>query len=414
MNQRSRSKRRSAPSADAATVDVCVVGGAGHVGLPMALSFAEAGLRVLVHDINEAALALIGDGTMPFAEEGGETLLRAALAGGRLVLSAETADIPPGVPLVITVGTPVDEFLNPVHKEVKTCLDGLVGRISDDSLVVLRSTVYPGTTAWVERHLVAAGKKPLVAFCPERSVQGLAIKELAEMPQLVGGTTPAATAAARRLFELVAPEIVELTPLEAEFVKLFDNCYRYIEFAVSNEFFMIANSAGADYRRILDAMTRNYPRAKDMPSAGFAAGPCLFKDTMQLAAFASNRFNLGHSAMLVNEGLVLYIIERLAACHPLAEMTVGLLGMAFKANSDDTRASLSYKMKKELTIHARRVLTTDPHVTADPDLDSLDTVLAESDILVLCVPHAAYAGLDTGKTPVVDVWDFLDRESPIL
>ena len=394
--------------------DLCIVGGAGHVGLPLALSFAESGLHVLVQDINEAALSVIGSGKMPFAEEGGEVLLQAAIAAGRLTLSADTADIPPGVPIVITIGTPVDEFLNPVHKEVRTCLDGLLDRIEDSSLILLRSTVYPGTTAWVERHLAAAGKRPLVAFCPERAVQGKAIKELAEMPQLIGGTTPAATAAARQLFEMVAPEIVELTPMEAEFVKLFDNCYRYIEFAISNEFFMIANAAGADYRRILDGMRRNYPRAKDMPSAGFAAGPCLFKDTMQLAAFASNRFNLGHSAMLVNEGLVLYVIERLRERHPLNEMTVGLLGMAFKANSDDTRASLSYKMKKELALHARRVLTTDPHVVDDAELLDLETVMAESDLFVLCVPHDAYVGIDTGGKPVVDVWDFLGREDPMI
>jgi UDP-N-acetyl-D-mannosaminuronic acid dehydrogenase len=414
MNEQAIGAAGTNGSASSSAIDLCIVGGAGHVGLPLALSFAEAGLSVLVQDINGAALSEIGAGTMPFAEEGGEALLRSALAAGRLTLSTDTADIPPGVPIVITIGTPVDEFLNPVHKEVRTCLDGLVDRIGDDALILLRSTVYPGTTAWVGRHLAAAGKHPLVAFCPERAVQGKAIKELAEMPQLIGGTTPAATTAARQLFEKVAPEIVELPPMEAEFVKLFDNCYRYIEFAISNEFFMIANAAGADYRRILDGMRRNYPRAKDMPSAGFAAGPCLFKDTMQLAAFASNRFNLGHSAMLVNEGLVLYVIERLRERHPLNEMTVGLLGMAFKADSDDTRASLSYKMKKELALHAAGVLTTDPHVTDDADLRPLDEVLADSDVLVLCVPHTAYAGLDTGDTPVVDIWDFLDTESPIL
>ena len=111
-----------------------------------------------------------------------------------------------------------------------------------------------------------------------------------------------------------------------------------------------------------------------MPSAGFAAGPCLLKDTMQLLSFSRNNFSLGNSSMLVNEGLILYLIDKLEKKYNLKTKKVGLLGMAFKAESDDTRSSLSYKINKILNINAKEVLTTDPFVKNDIEIISLKFV----------------------------------------
>ncbi len=204
-----------------------------------------------------------------------------------------------------------------------------------------------------------------------------------------------------------------MTPREAEFAKLFNNAYRYIEFATANQFYLIAKSAGVDYRRVSEAMKHNYPRARGIPSPGLAAGPCLFKDTMQLAAFAQNQFSLGNAAMLVNEGLVLHIVDDLRRRYDLSTMTVGLLGMAFKAEIDDTRASLSYKFKKALSNHVQAVLTTDPYVNGDPDLLPIEDVIAQSDLIILCAPHKRYRDLELGGKPVVDIWGFLTRANVI-
>jgi UDP-N-acetyl-D-mannosaminuronic acid dehydrogenase len=283
----------------------------------------------------------------------------------------------------------------------------LLPSLADGQLLVLRSTVFPGTTDWLASYLQAKRRRLKVAFCPERVVQGNGLKELRDMPQIVSGTTPDAEREAAALFERIAPEVVVVSPMEAEFAKLFSNAYRYIEFAATNEFYLVAKSAGVDYQRVLKAMTHNYPRLNGMPRPGFAAGPCLVKDTMQLSAFARNQFGLGHAALLINEGLVLHVVDDIKRRCDLASTTVGLLGMAFKAESDDVRASLSYKFKKVLSGQARAVLTTDPFVTTDSDLRPLDEVIAASDLLILCAPHAAYRNADFQGRPVFDVWGHL-------
>ena len=389
--------------------DVTVIGGAGHVGIPLVLALAEAGLRVNVNDLNQTSLDTLRAGQLPFIEHDADAVLAKALAGKRLVFTATSDRISVGGPVIVTIGTPIDEFLNPVRRVVQDCIDAVLPTLEDGQLLVLRSTVFPGTTDWLASYLESKGRKLQLAYCPERVVQGYGLKELREMPQIVSGVTPEAERAAAELFERIAPEAVVVSPIEAEFAKLFSNAYRYIEFAAANEFYLVAKSAGVDYQRVLTAMKHNYPRLKSMPRPGFAAGPCLVKDTMQLSAFARNQFGLGHAALLINEGLVLHVVEDLKRRFDLANQTVGLLGMAFKAESDDIRASLSYKFKKVLDGQTRAVLTTDPFVTSvtDPDLRPLDEVIAKSDLMILCAPHAAYAQADFRGKPVFDLWGHL-------
>ena len=412
MNIASTKTAPSGPTG-AKTADVTVVGGAGHVGIPLVLAFAEAGLTVNINDLNETALATLRSGKLPFIEHGAAPLLARALAGNKLLFTSSPDAIDRTGPVVITIGTPVDEFLNPVQKEVQNCVDSLLPHIADDQLLILRSTVYPGTTEWLHDYLKRLGRRNGVAFCPERVVQGYGIKELGEMPQIVSATSPEAEKEASEIFRRIAPELVIVKPIEAEFAKLFNNAYRYIEFAASNQFYMIAKSAGADYRAIMRAMKQNYPRARSFPGPGFSAGPCLFKDTMQLAAYARNQFGLGHAAMQVNEGLVLQLVDDLRHGYEISSMTVGLLGMAFKAEIDDTRASLSYKLKHALEICARRVLTTDPFVTTDPNILPFDHVVDHSDLLILCAPHSVYAEADLKGKPVVDIWGFLKNANVV-
>jgi UDP-N-acetyl-D-mannosaminuronic acid dehydrogenase len=127
---------------------------------------------------------------------------------------------------------------------------------------------------------------------------------------------------------------------------------------------------------------------------------------MQLAAFSNNTFGLGHSAMMVNEGLPLYVVKKIEEKYELKNLKVGILGAAFKGESDDIRSSLSYKLKKILEFKTKSVVMTDPYVTVDANLVSLDQTLAESDVLIIGAPHKIYKDLITTK-PVIDIWNLL-------
>lgn len=384
-------------------LDVVVVGGCGHVGLPLAIAFADRGMQVGIYDLNPAAVEKVQSGVMPFDEPGAEEVLKRVIAEGRLSPSAEASIVSRAAHVVVVIGTPVDEHLNPDPKVVPAAVEDLAAHLRPGQLLVLRSTVYPGVTALVERRVADLGLELDVAFCPERIAEGKALHELFELPQIVSARSAGAMARARKLFEVLASEVVELQPEEAELAKLYTNAYRYLKFALANQLYMMANDFGLDYERIRQGVIYNYPRAADLPAAGFAAGPCLLKDTMQLAAFNNNNFVLGHAAMMVNEGLPLYVVDRLSRRYDLASSKVGILGMAFKGESDDNRSSLAYKLKRILRFKAAGVFCTDPYVTVDRDLASLDEVLEQSDLLVIGAPHRLYTTLATDK-PVIDIW----------
>jgi UDP-N-acetyl-D-mannosaminuronic acid dehydrogenase len=388
-------------------LDVVVLGGGGHVGLPLSLTLADAGLCVGIYDTSQATLDRIAAGDMPFLETGADELLRKVLTTGRLELGTDGSIIERTETLIIVVGTPVDEFLGPSMTVFERVVNQVAPHLRDGALVVLRSTVYPGTTEYVTQHLAEAGCHVDVAFCPERIAEGHALEELHTLPQIIGADDDRAAERATALFRNLVSKTVRVSTKEAELAKLFTNTWRYMKFAVANQFFMIADQAGVDYTNVLRAIREDYPRAQDLPGPGFAAGPCLFKDAMQLAAFTSDHFPMGQAAMQVNEGLPAYIVAALERRYGgLKDKTIGILGMAFKAESDDTRASLSYKLRKLLSWSGARVLGTDPYVD-DPRLVSLECVLEESDVLVLGAPHKVYRGLQIGGKDVVDVWGAL-------
>ena len=386
-------------------LDLVVLGGGGHVGLPLSLAFADAGLRVGVFDINEDTLARISVGDMPFLENGADVLLASVLKTGRLELSTDARIIERASTIVLVIGTPVDEFLGPSMRVFERAVAQIAPHVKDGALIVLRSTVYPGTTSYVAAAFEDRGLRVDVAFCPERIAEGHALEELHSLPQIVGSDSPIAGDRAEALFGRLAASTIRTTTKEAELAKLFTNTWRYMKFAVANQFFAIADQAGVDYTNVLRAVREDYPRAADLPSPGFAAGPCLFKDTMQLAAFTSDHFPMGTAAMQVNEGMPSYIVSALERRHgSLRGKTVGILGMAFKAESDDIRASLSFKLRKLLEWTGARVLSTDVYVV-DDRLVPLETVLAESDIIVIGAPHRAYRELDLSGREVVDIWN---------
>jgi UDP-N-acetyl-D-mannosaminuronic acid dehydrogenase len=384
--------------------NVVVVGGCGHVGLPFGMVLADRGMQVTLLDVDADKVASVNAGRMPFLENGADVLLP-KLIGKSLVATTDTECLRKAEVVISVIGTPVDEHLNPTVSVLYRSLDNLIEYVPDDSLLVLRSTLYPGVTRLIKDRIDQRGRNIHVAFCPERIAEGKAIEELTTLPQIISAFEPVALAKAREVFGLIAPMLIELEPLEAELAKLFTNSWRYLNFATSNQFYILAESYGLDFYRIYDAVTREYPRMRSFARAGFAAGPCLLKDTLQLSTFASNNFFLGHAAMLVNEGLPNFIVTQLRE-QGLSTSVVAILGMAFKGDSDDNRSSLSYKLKKLLEVEAREVVCTDPFIS-DPKFVSVEQAIQQADIVILGAPHSAYRCLELPSTKkVVDVWGF--------
>lgn len=384
---------------------ICIIGGCGHVGIPLGLAFAKKDLGVTLVDVNPKAVEAINAGRLPFKEEGADELLKAHV-GKNLLATSDTSVVKSQDVVVFVTGTPVDEHLNPKIHDVLKVVSIYLPLLNKKQLVVLRSTIFPGVTRIVENLLKERLGAANLAFCPERIVQGKGIEEIFELPQLVSGVNKASENAAAKLFSSIAPKIIRITPEEAELAKLMTNSWRYLEFAIANQFYMIAEKQGIDFYRVLHAMKEDYPRAKHFAGAGLAAGPCLFKDTMQLSAFHNNEFFLGHSAMLVNEGLPNFLVAQLERkMGSLQGRKIGVLGLAFKPDNDDTRESLSFKLVKCLETKMAVVLASDEFVQGTMPLRKF---LKECDGVILGVPHSAYRKLKIRK-PFVDCWGVWEK-----
>lgn len=382
---------------------VAIIGGCGHVGLPLGVKFALAGAETYLVDISEKAVTFVNSGKFPFLENGGDEQLQKALSLG-LKATTDPKNCKGCDAIVFVTGTPVDEHLNPKVTDVVKIFDTYKQYFDSQALVVMRSTLFPGTMEHLYNKLKQEKVNVLLAFCPERVAQGIALDEIDSLPQIVSSFDEESFQAAYNLFAALAPEIIRLTPLEAEMSKLMANSWRYLEFAIANQFYMIAESKGVDFYKIFQAIRYKYPRAKGYKSPGFAAGPCLFKDTMQLASYFNHQFYMGHSAMLVNEGLATFTVEKAvkALGGSLWNKKVGLLGMTFKADSDDIRESLSFRVKKVLEFNGAEVSWHDPFLE---DSSDLETIVKDSDLIVLGTPHSMYQELKF-KQPVIDVWGY--------
>jgi UDP-N-acetyl-D-mannosaminuronic acid dehydrogenase len=387
---------------DNKSIHIAVIGGAGHVGLPLSLVFAKKKFRVTLVDSDAAKIEMLKKGEFPFLEKEGVELLQ-EVKDESVIFSTEHKAISDCDVIVMTVGTPVDEHLNPDLSPVFEVINQIKPYLKDGQILVLRSTLFPGLSEKIHASLIAEGINVGVSFCPERIAQGKALIELETIPQIISASDKKTLEVARSIFSTMTSSIIELTMKEAELAKLFSNAWRYIKFAVANQFYMIANEKGMDFYKIRDAMMFNYERASDFPTAGFAAGPCLFKDTMQLASFNRQNFALGHASMLINETLPDFLVHQAKIDHSLEGKKAGILGMAFKANNDDMRESLAYKLRKLLQYEGANVLCTDPYIK-DPAFTTIDNVLSSCDLIFIGCPHSEYRDLNFAGQKVIDCW----------
>jgi UDP-N-acetyl-D-mannosaminuronic acid dehydrogenase len=389
---------------------VAIVGGCGHVGLPLGMALANVGLRVDLVDTCLERVQQVNASIMPFKEDGAPELLPKLIHSGHLRATTDDAVLREAKAVIVTIGTPVADFCEPAIGVFDRALDRVLSKMMPGQLLALRSTVFPGVTERLARRIQEKSLSIDLAFCPERILQEKSLVELDRLPQIIGGCTVRAAERAAELFGLLSPKIIFVTPVEAELSKLFCNAFRYINFAVSNEFYLLAENHKADFHRIYDAVREDYPRMKALAKPGFAAGPCLTKDTYQLGAFNHGAFALGQAALGINEGMPYVLVQNLKKRFDLTEMTVGILGMAMKANNDDPRDSLSYKLRKVLLMECKEVLCTDPYV-ADDRLVPLAEVIDQANLLIVATPHDCYKGVPFPQ-PVIDITNSITGTVP--
>lgn len=384
--------------------NIAVIGGAGHIGLPLSLLLADKGYSIKIIDKDKSRIDQIKKGKFPFKEDGGLPLLQKILKKNSIIFFSDLQAIETCEIIIITIGTPIDDHFNPDLSVIFKTIDEIRPFLKNGQILILRSTLYPGTTRKVYERLKTDGLIIGVSYCPERIAQGNALIELETLPQIISSSDTQTLEHVKSLFSNITDELVNLSFEEAELAKLFSNAWRYIKFSVANQFYMMSMEKGVDFYKVRDGMMKGYSRAADFPNSGFAAGPCLFKDTMQLGSYNRQKFFLGHSAMLINETLPDFIVEKFKRDgNIIKNIKIGILGMAFKADCDDKRDSLAYKLRKILELEGGDVMCTDPYIY-DSRFFPLKLVLQSCKVLFIGAPHSIYNNIDFNNHTLVDCW----------
>jgi UDP-N-acetyl-D-mannosaminuronic acid dehydrogenase len=388
--------------------------GLGRVGLPLALTFADAGLRVIGVDRDQGRLDTLRAGQMPFKEPGTDEILSRV----ELELTSTVQDAAQADAIVLTLGTPALSHIEIDMSDIRSVLDDLLPVLRPGQLLVLRSTVAPGTTEFVAGYLekhrgFTVGQDLFVAHVPERIAADRFLEEIGTLPCIVGGVGEESATRAAELFEVLGAPIVHSSPVQAELAKIWTNILRYATFALPNLLMMDCERYGANVFEVIELINRDYPRG-GMAQPGFTAGTCLRKDF----AFSEERSNAPGMLLAVsrvNESVPLFLVDgirRRIGEGGLRERKVAVLGLAFKADTDDERDSLSHKLIRLLERELADVAVHDP-VVATPT-GTLAEAVDGADVVIVATNHSAFTtpealrAIAEGAKPsglVVDPWN---------
>jgi len=387
---------------------VCIVGGAGHIGTPLGLALSSKGYNVILIDKNKENIKKINHGIMPFIEKGCVKLLKKMISKRKIFATPDLSEVKGCKYIIVCLGTPVNKRFEPNLKNFINFFYNLKKYLSSNHIVIIRSSIYPGVCNKIFN--IIKGRCKNLSYCPERIAQGKSLKELPKISQIIAGKNTKSKLESGKIFKKVCKKIIYTKIIEAELIKLFSNAYRYINFSISNQFYMICKNQNLDFFKIRKIMRDDYKRNENIPMAGFTAGPCLLKDTIQLSSFYNHKFSLGLTAMSINESLPKFLIKELNKKYDLKKKTVGVLGLSFKAENDDIRDSLSIKLLKHLKSKKIRTLQSDEYYKDKNNIDK-NLLVKKSDIIIISTPHRAYKNLKINKKKVlIDIWGLVEKK----
>lgn len=387
--------------------NISIIGGTGHVGLPLGLAFSKRKFKVELIDINKKNIDRVNRGILPFIEKEGKKLLKQSLKKKNIIATNDLSSIRSSKFIIICIGTPIKKNLKPEIKNFLKFFRKLKNYLSRDQIIIIRSSVFPGICNKV--YEILKSKNSNISYCPERIVQGKSLIELPKLPQIVSAFNKKAENQSAILFKNITRKIIFSSILEAELIKLFSNAYRYINFSITNDFYKICKSFNINYENLRKKMIDGYERNTAIPKAGFSAGPCLLKDTMQLASFTKTKFDLGYAAMKINQKLPIFLIKELEKKVNLKKEIIGIMGLSFKADVDDIRDSLSIDLINYLKKRNLNFLYNDPYYK-DPDNSDLKHLIKKSSIIIIATPHKVYKKVKIPrKKKIVDIWNIIKK-----
>ena len=387
---------------------VSIVGGAGHIGAPLGLALSSKGYKVILIDKNIKNIKKINKSIMPFLEEGCDKLLKKMILKKRVLGSTRLSEVKKSKYIIVCIDTSINNKHKPNLKKFITFFNDLKKHLNKNHIIIIRSSVYPGISNKIYK--IIKNKCKNLSYCPERIAQGQSIVELPKLSQIISGKNKIAKVESAKVFKKICKKIIYTKIIEAELIKLFSNTYRYINFSIANQFYMMCENENLNFFRIRKLMSDNYERNSNLPKAGFTAGPCLLKDTMQLSTFYGHKFPLCYDAMEINEGLPKFIIKKLSEKYNLKNKTVGVLGLSFKAENDDIRDSLSIKLLQNLKSKKIKTLQSDEYYKDKQNIDK-NILVKKSDIIIIATPHKAYKNLKISKKKeIVDIWGLVGKK----
>lgn len=388
-------------------INIAVVGGAGHVGMPLSYVLAK-NFKVSIID-NSPNINLLRRRKAPFFDYGINKFLKNDRINNNLKFFNNINDVEQEYDFIfIAVGTFVDQWGNPDLKNLTNLCFSAKKKLKKYGALLLRSTIIPGYTKKIYTELFFKSDQS-VYYLPERIVQGNSFIELYKFPQIVGceKIDNRQKKLLDKILRTFSPKTIYCKSVEAELSKLFSNFWRYCNFAISNQMYMIADQFGVNLNGILKILKKRYPRAQHIPGSGFAAGPCLYKDVKQLEFVSNNIFDLGKSAISINENLVNFICMKIYKKIEKSS-NIYILGAAFKAQSDDFRDSLSFKLLKILKLKYKNVFLIDPYVKHKYVVNKINTKnLRSKDIFVVATPHRYFKKIIklVNKKNVISPWE---------
>lgn len=401
--------------------------GIGRVGLPLALVLSDSGYEVHGVGRNEEKMKPLYKGIMPFKEEGANTLLKKYI--GKLFFPTTDYSVIKDCDFIIlTLGTPIDENMNPIYDQIDAALESAKPYFKKEQTLILRSTVSPKSTEYVSQIInsipgMRVGKNFYIAFCPERIAEGYAVDEIKSIPQIIGASDKKSAKKAQELFKKLGAETILTDDVTAELAKLFTNMYRYISFAIANEFMVLADNYHRDIYEIVNLVNYKYRRG-GLTLPGFTGGPCLFKDGFFLISDLPFT-DLISTSWKINESIPLLLIKKVRERMKLEKKKTVILGLAFKAEIDDIRESLSFKVRKALLRERANIVLHDPYIkdyVNQPIEEDVYKAIEGADLLFIATNHKQYKQLDIKKIQklvkkncvICDVWNVFKTDKIVF